>query len=64
MDASSDKRRVSMRRVASMHGGTVAAPRSFDRSHGGGYGAGRVSMCHGIRSRRAKAREHTSKPTA
>ena len=64
MDASSAKRRVSMRRVASMHGGTVAAPRSFERSPVGGFGAGRAPMSHGIRSRRAMAREHTSKPTA
>ena len=62
MDAASAKRRARMRRVASMHGGTVAAPRSFERSHVGGYGAGRVPMCHGIRSGRAKAREHTPSP--
>ena len=62
MDATSDKRRVSMRRVALMHGGTVAPTRSFERSYVGGYGAGRDPMCDGIRSGGAKAREHTSSP--
>eukprot|EP00966_Prymnesium_polylepis_P284993 6584078-Prymnesium_polylepis.2 len=51
-----------MRRVVSMHGGAVAASRSFERSHVGCYGAHRDPVCNGIRSGRAKARERTIAP--